>query len=101
MLLMLMEEDGSSGSQLFPDGENRDIYLRMVELERMRRRLEREKMAFEEIERHYGDLMDSEAFLYAFAAPDSVLTRSTAPVASALIISDLIPRSSPSSFIAP
>ena len=49
------------------DGGN--IYLRMLELDRMQKRFERERAAFEEIERHYGDLMDSGTLLYSFVDP--------------------------------
>lgn len=49
-----------------PIEEEIAFHARMIELERERKRYEREIAAFEEIERRYGDLMDSPAFLYAF-----------------------------------
>lgn len=48
------------------DERNRNLYLRMLSAGRHRKRFEREKLSFDDIERHFGELLDSGAFLYAF-----------------------------------
>ena len=65
-MVLFMANEGNGPSRTLMSDDTRALHFRMQELERMRRRMEGEVVAFEEIERFYRGLMDSGAFLYAF-----------------------------------